>query len=200
MRRADRGNPISVGNQFVFSGLRCLYRHPIADSMELSHRVAGINTLGSRRGDGFAGNGLLGSLRVSGGDLEGVEENAGTFVIHLVVGDRIHDLADGELNGSAVLERRELERLKGAGGAGGTLPEAGVEVTEGLAAQGGGTVVRARPPIGTAGYDDPSRITVKSVTLMSTASSAVRRRACMLKVTGKGGSGGYGGTPTVTGL
>lgn len=37
---------------------------------------------------------------------------------------------------------------------------------------------------------DPIRMTVKSVTLMSMASSAVRRRACMLTVTGKGGSGG----------
>jgi signal transduction histidine kinase len=52
----------------------------------------------------------------------------------------------------------------------------------------------------TASWDYPSRKTVKSVTLISTASSVVRRRACMLTVTGKAGSGGYGGAPTVAGL
>ena len=94
--------------------------------------------------DGVAGDNLLAILCVVRGDLEGVEENAGTFVIHLVVGDRGHDLADGELNGSAVLERRQFEPLKGAGEPGGTLPEAGVEVTEGLAAGRGSRIFRLR--------------------------------------------------------
>src|ERR1700722_3371514 len=44
-----------------------------------------------------------------------------------------------------------------------------------------------REPAGPAAYDDPVRMTVKSVMLMTTASSAVRRRPCMLTVTGNGG-------------
>jgi hypothetical protein len=74
-------------------------------------------------------------LCVVRGDLEGVEENACPFWIHGIFGDRDHDLADGELDGSTVLERRQLEGFKGAGEAGGPLPEAGVEVTERLADQ-----------------------------------------------------------------
>ena len=58
-----------------------------------------------------------------------------------------------------------------------------------LCAVASGEVSRFWP--GWAGaYDDPIRMTVKSVMLMTMASSAVRRRACMFKVMGKGGSGG----------
>jgi hypothetical protein len=81
-----RGTPISVGNPFAFSGLSCLCRRSIADSMELSRRVAGINNLEVGLGDGFAGNGLGGPFRVSGGDLEGVEDEASALRLDSVFG------------------------------------------------------------------------------------------------------------------
>jgi hypothetical protein len=49
--------------------------------------------------------------KVGAGDLEAVEEQARSFGVDLVVGDAEKDLADGELDGSAVFGQREVESV-----------------------------------------------------------------------------------------
>jgi hypothetical protein len=70
-------------------------------------------------GFGAAGGGLRAG-QVQAGDLEAVEEQAGAARVELVGGDALQDLADGELDGGAVLGDRHLE-LRAAGLAGGEL-------------------------------------------------------------------------------
>jgi hypothetical protein len=53
-------------------------------------------------GRGFAGE-------VEAGDLEAVEEQAGTFGVDLVAGDALEDLADGGLDGAAVFGEGQVE-------------------------------------------------------------------------------------------
>ena len=70
------------------------------------------------------------------------------------------------------------------------LPGASLEFEDAALRAVASSKVSRFGPAGLRAYDDPIRMTVKSVTLMTTAWSAVRRRACMLTVMGKGGSGG----------
>ena len=56
---------------------------------------------------GMTGRGFAGE--VEAGDLEAVEEQAGTFGIELVAGDALEDLADGGLDGAAVLGQGQVE-------------------------------------------------------------------------------------------
>jgi hypothetical protein len=77
---------------------------------------------------------------VHGGDLETVEEQAGTAGVDFVGGDALEDFSEGVLDGGAVLGRGECERTAGAAGFGvGDGPAGGVVVvTEGFEAQAGG--------------------------------------------------------------
>ena len=62
--------------------------------------------------DGSGGFGLAGGLdarQVEAGDLETVKEQAGAAGIESVGGDAAEDLADGVLDGAAVLGEREVE-------------------------------------------------------------------------------------------
>jgi hypothetical protein len=51
----------------------------------------------------------LGFGEVEAGDLEAVEEEAGSAGIDLVAGDALEDLADGELDGGLVLGQGQVE-------------------------------------------------------------------------------------------
>ena len=88
-------------------------------------------------GDGVAGDDLFPMLGVARGDLQAVEEHAGSFGVDVLGGEGDEDFADGELDGSAVLERRQLEGEKRARGSDDALLETGVEVAVGLAAESG---------------------------------------------------------------
>ena len=56
---------------------------------------------------------------VAAGDLQAVEEEAGAARVDLVAGDALENLADGELDGSAVFREREVEDGFGGWGGGG---------------------------------------------------------------------------------
>jgi hypothetical protein len=77
--------------------------------------------LGERAGKGWE---LLVGRKVGAGDLEAVEEETGAARVERVGGEAFDDEADGELNGGAVLEEREVEGgeagLAGAGFGDGT--------------------------------------------------------------------------------
>jgi hypothetical protein len=84
-------------------------------------------------GGGFFDEFGLGGLRfgeVEAGDLEAVEEEAGSAGVDVVGGDALKDLADGVLDGGAVFWKRDLE--------GGAAAAAGPRVLCGFA---GGVVV-----------------------------------------------------------
>ena len=83
---------------------------------------------------GFFVLGLEGLLfgQVEGGDLEAVEEQAGAAGVEVVGGDALEDLADGGLDGGAVLGEGQVE--------GGAAGAAGARVGGGAA---GGVVVVA---------------------------------------------------------
>jgi hypothetical protein len=71
------------------------------------------------------------------GDLEAVEEEAGTTRIEFGGGKGVEDLGKGDLDGTAVLQHRELEWLiLAAGLLSGKAVEAGVEVAIRRAAEG----------------------------------------------------------------
>ncbi len=60
--------------------------------------------------DGVGGRGGFGGFgEVGGGDLEGVEEEAGAAGVEFVGGDAAHEDADGGLDGGAVLGEGEVE-------------------------------------------------------------------------------------------
>ncbi len=83
---------------------------------------------------------------VEGGDLEAVEHEAGSARVDGVGGDAAEDLADGELDGSAVFGQGEVEFcLAGATGArvGDGLAGGVMEVAELLAAEGGAAAAAA---------------------------------------------------------
>ena len=80
-----------------------------------------------------------GVREVGGGDLETVEEEAGAFGVDVVGGEAAEDLADGELDGGAVLGQGEVKG--GAAGSASLRPGDGaagavVEVAEGVVAEG----------------------------------------------------------------
>jgi hypothetical protein len=58
---------------------------------------------------GGGGAGWGGAGQVDAGDLEAVEEEAGAFGVDFVGGDAAEDLADGGLDGGAVLGKGEVE-------------------------------------------------------------------------------------------
>lgn len=49
-------------------------------------------------------------MKVGGGDLQGVEHQAGGFALDLSGGQQAHDLGERELNGAGILEKRQSER------------------------------------------------------------------------------------------
>jgi hypothetical protein len=96
----------------------------------------------------FGGPGFEGGLfrEVGGGDLEGVEDEAGAAGIDGVGGDAGDDVVEGDLDGGAVLDEGDGDGFE-AGVAGGRLVAAavaGVVVeAEGLAAEGDGAAAEA---------------------------------------------------------
>ena len=44
------------------------------------------------------------AAQVGGGDLQGIEQQAGGFGVHLAADDHAHDLPEGDLDGLGVLE------------------------------------------------------------------------------------------------
>ncbi len=68
--------------------------------------------------DGGGGGWLGGELfrEIAGGKLQGVEQEAGAARVEGGVGDFAHDVADGELDGGAVLGHGEGERFRRRGG------------------------------------------------------------------------------------
>ena len=79
----------------------------------LEFRLRGYGAVGFVEGhffDGFGGLGSLGGFgEVGAGDLEGVEEESGAAGVDLVEGDALDDLADGGLDGAAVLGEWQVE-------------------------------------------------------------------------------------------
>ncbi len=72
------------------------------------------------------------------GDLEGVEKEAGTARVKLRGAQGVENLGEGDLDGAAVLQDRELEGFfRGAGRPCGEAVQAGVEVAIRLTAEGG---------------------------------------------------------------
>ncbi len=88
------------------------------------------------------GGGLPGE--VAGGELQGVEEEAGAAGVEGGLGEAVDDLADGELDGGAVLGHGEGEGfgVRGAGEVGRGAVGL-VEVAEVLGAQAGGVAAAA---------------------------------------------------------
>ncbi len=114
--------------------------------------------------DGDVVDGGLGVLlrdwfgEVEAGDLEGVEEESGASGVEVVGGDALDDLADGGLDGGAVLGQWEVEdaeaTLAGAGVLGWltsvvvVVAEVFVAETDGAAAAAVGEDVAAPEPLG----------------------------------------------------
>jgi hypothetical protein len=48
--------------------------------------------------------------QIAGGNLQGVEQHAGSFSIELAVEQQAHDLHEGDLNGVGVFEDGQVER------------------------------------------------------------------------------------------
>jgi hypothetical protein len=78
----------------------------------------------------------FGVLEVDAGDLEAIEQEAGTLGVDLVAGDPGEDLADGELDGGVVFEDGEVE-VGGVGLVGGGFAGGVVVVAEGFVAECG---------------------------------------------------------------
>jgi hypothetical protein len=119
-------------------------------------RVSFVPFLLDRRGRGWlgwmvlvcGGSGVLALVlvEVAGGELEGVEEEAGAAEVDVVAGDAEHDVSDGLLDLVAGLRGRDRE----GGLAGSALAESGdgaaglvVVVAEALAAHGGAAAAAA---------------------------------------------------------
>jgi len=89
-----------------------------------------------------------GHAEVGAGGLQGVEEEAGGFVVELSGDEEAHDLHEGDLDGVGVLEDGECEGGDAATGAVGAeldafVLESLVEITEAVAAQGGRSALSA---------------------------------------------------------
>jgi hypothetical protein len=90
----------------------------------------------------------VGHTQVSAGGLQGVEQEAGGFVVDLLGDEQAHDLHEGDLDGVGVFEDGEDEGGDTAAGAVGAefdalVLKAFVEKTETVAAQGGRSALGA---------------------------------------------------------
>ena len=90
----------------------------------------------------------VGHAQVGAGGLQGVEQEAGGFVIDLLGDEQAHDLHESDLNGVGVFEDGEDEGSDAAAGAVGAelyalVLKAFVEETETIAAQGGRSALGA---------------------------------------------------------
>jgi len=86
--------------------------------------------------------------QVATGGLQGVEQEAGGFVVDLLGDEQANDLHEGDLNGVGVFENREDEGRNAAAGAVGAefdplVLKAFVEKAEAVAAQGGRSALSA---------------------------------------------------------
>ena len=80
---------------------------------------------------------MLSTFDILRSDLEGVEVEAGVARVELRGAQGVEDLGEGNLDGAAILQNGELERLiRGEGRGCGDAVQAGVEVTIGFAAEG----------------------------------------------------------------
>ena len=90
----------------------------------------------------------VGHAQVGAGGLQGVEQEAGGFVVDLLGDEQAHDLHEGDLNGVGVFEDGEDEGGDAAAGAVGAefdvfVLKTFVEETETVAAQGGRSALGA---------------------------------------------------------
>ena len=90
----------------------------------------------------------VGHAQVGAGGLQGVEQEAGGFVVELLGDEQAHDLHEGDLNGVGVFEDGEDEGGNAATGAVGgefdlLVLKAFVEEAETVAAQGGRSALSA---------------------------------------------------------
>jgi len=90
----------------------------------------------------------LGQAEVGAGGLQGIEEEAGGFVVELSGDEEAHDLHEGDLDGVGVLEDGEFEGGDAATGAVGAeldafVLKAFVEIAETVSAQGGRSALSA---------------------------------------------------------
>ncbi len=95
-------------------------------------------------GDGFGFE--VGVFQINGGGLQGVEHEAGGFVVDAAVGEPLNDFRERHLDGVGVFEHIELEARLGelVGAQTGVLVAgADVEEAEAAAAQGGRSALRA---------------------------------------------------------
>ena len=84
----------------------------------------------------------VGLAEVAAGGLQGIEKEAGGFVVDLLGDEKAHDLHEGDLDGVGVFEDGQDEGGNAATGAVGAeldafVLKAFVEITEAVAAQGG---------------------------------------------------------------
>ena len=95
---------------------------------------------------GFLGDNVVFAIDVLGGDLEGVEKEAGAARVELRGTEAVENLGEGDPNGAAIFEEGQLERFAGSGcGAGSEAVHAVVEVAKRLIFQGDGSALE---PIG----------------------------------------------------
>jgi hypothetical protein len=88
------------------------------------------------------------AAEVGGGGLQGIEQEAGGFRVHLSIEDEAHDLHERDLDGVGVLEHGQVEYGAGAAGAVGVEDDAGflpafVEEAEVVASEGGRSALGA---------------------------------------------------------
>jgi hypothetical protein len=94
--------------------------------------------------DPVPGEDIVFAFDVLGGDLEAVKEEPGAARIELSGAEAVEDLGEGELDGAAVFEDGELERLiSGLAFLSGVTVHTRVEVAKLLAAQGRRTALVA---------------------------------------------------------
>ena len=88
--------------------------------------------------DGSLGElGFVSVGQVGAGDLQAVEENAGSFGVDVSGGDAAEDVVEGDLDGVAVVDGLHFEHAEAAGERGVGQAGAVVVVAEVVAAEGG---------------------------------------------------------------
>jgi hypothetical protein len=94
----------------------------------------------------------VGMAEIEGRGLQGVEEEAGGFGVHLTAGEEAYDLHEADLDGVGILENGKIERGADAPGTGGVEGDALfvpalMEKAEAIASQ------RRRATLGTVNFD-----------------------------------------------